>query len=147
MTAFFEEIYSITEGPPPEINLNNEKNNGETVLKLINNKLVLSAHDVSVGGTILALAEMSMNSNFGIKIEKPKKLSNVYEYFFGEDQGRYLIEVEKLNLEKVQEILKVNNIFNEIIGKTQKDIFEVEGELRLNINDLYNTNNRWYHNY
>ena len=29
---------------------------------------------------------MAMNTNFGIKVEKPKKLGNFEEYLFGEDQ-------------------------------------------------------------
>ena len=38
---------------------------------------------------------MSMGSKIGIKIEKPKKLRDLNEYFFGEDQGRYIVEVDK----------------------------------------------------
>ena len=117
------------------------------MLKLINNKLVLSAHDVSVGGTILALAEMSMNSNFGIKIEKPKKLSNVYEYFFGEDQGRYILEIDVDKLSIAEKILKDNNIFFEKIGYTQKNYFEIDGELKVNVKDLFKINNEWYNKY
>ena len=146
-SVFFEEIYSLLDGPPPEINFVNEKNNGDAILKLINEKLILSAHDISSGGAIVALAEMSMMSDYGIKIEKPKKLTNLFEYFFGEDQGRYLVEVEKSNLEKVLKTLKDNNIFNEIIGVTQKNNFELVGEFKININDLNNANNRWYYNY
>ena len=59
-----------------------KKNNGEAVLNLINRDLVLSAHDISSGGIILALSEMSMGTEFGIKIEKPKELRNLNEYFF-----------------------------------------------------------------
>ena len=79
---------------PPEINLLNEKNNGESLLELIDNNLVLSSHDVSSGGLITAISEMAMSSSFGAKIYKPKKLTNLYEYFFGEDQARYIIEIE-----------------------------------------------------
>ena len=57
---------------PPEINLLNEKKNGETLLKLIKKDLVLSSHDVSNGGLITALSEMSISSNYGVKIQKPK---------------------------------------------------------------------------
>ena len=39
---------------PPEINLLNEKNNGESLLKLIDKNLILSSHDVSNGGLITA---------------------------------------------------------------------------------------------
>ena len=146
-SVFFEEIYSIKNGPPPVVNLVNEKNNGEIILKLIENNLTNAVHDVSSGGLIIALAEMTFNSNYGLKINKPKKLSNIFEYFYGEDQGRYLIEVDKKNLEKVVKYLKENNIFNEIIAVTQKDIFELEGEFKININELYKLNNRWYYNY
>ena len=146
-SIFFEEMYSITEGPPPEVNLSNEKNNGEAVLKLINEKLTVSVHDISSGGLILALAEMSLLSGHGLKIEKPKKLSNLMEYYFGEDQGRYLLEVELNNLEKIKKILNENNIFNEIIGTVQKDYFELSGAIKIHINDLYKSNNKWYYNY
>ena len=79
---------------PPEINLLNEKNNGEALLKLIEKGFILSSHDVSSGGLLTALSEMSMKSNYGAKINKPKKLANLFEYFFGEDQARYIIEIE-----------------------------------------------------
>ena len=108
-SCFLRENYSIEEGKPPEINLLNEKNNGEIVLKLINENLVLSAHDVSSGGLITALCEMSLNSGLGIKIEKSKKLRNSIE-FFGEDQGRYILEIDKKQFKKVENILINANI-------------------------------------
>ena len=83
----------------------NEKNNGEVVLSLINKDLVLAAHDVSNGGLIVSLSEMAMNSYYGMKIEKVKKLRNLFEYFFGEDQGRYILEVEHSNSPKVKKML------------------------------------------
>ena len=146
-STFYEEIYSLTEGPPPDVNLSNEKNNGLTILKLINDKLAVSVHDISSGGIIIALTEMSLASKYGLKINKPKTLSNLMEYFFGEDQGRYLIEIEPDNLEKVKKILDENNVFNEVIASVQKDNFEIVGELKININELSKINNKWYNNY
>jgi phosphoribosylformylglycinamidine synthase II len=146
-SVFFKEIYSIYEGPPPDVNLSNEKNNGEIVLKLINNKLITAIHDVSAGGLILALAEMTLSSEYGLKIKKPEKLSNLMEYYFGEDQGRYLLEIEPKDLENVTKILNENNIFNETIATVQKDFFEILGEFKISTNYLYKTNNKWYSNY
>ena len=82
-SIFLEEIHSILEGQPPEINLINEKNTGESVLEIINKDLVNSVHDISSGGLIITLAEMSMGSNYGVKIDKPKKLTDLFKYFFG----------------------------------------------------------------
>ena len=146
-SCFLKENYSITEGMPPEVNLLNEKNNGENILKLIESGLVLSSHDISNGGLIVALSEMVMSSNYGIKIQKPQKLTNLFKYFFGEDQGRYILEIDPKNLQKAEEILKANNIYYENIGCTQKDYFEIESELKINIKDLFKTNNEWYNNY
>jgi len=146
-SVFFEKIYSLTEGPPPDVNLSNEKNNGEAILKLISDKLVFSAHDISSGGLILALTEMSLTSGYGLKIDRLQKLSNLMEHYFGEDQGRYLIEIETSNLKKIMKILNENNIFNEIVATVQKDYFEMIGELKIHINDLYKANNKWYNNY
>ena len=146
-SCFLKENFSITEGMPPKVNLLNEKNNGENVLKLIQDNLILSSHDISNGGLITALSEMTFLSNYGVKIQKPKKLTNLFKYFFGEDQSRYILEIEAKNLSEVEERLKFNNIYYENIGCTQKDFFEIEGELKINIKDLFQINNEWYNNY
>jgi len=146
-SVFLKEIYSITDGPPPEINLSNEKNNGLAILKLINDKLVSSVHDISSGGMLLALAEMTIKSGYGLKIDKPKKLTNLMEYFFSEDQGRYLIEVEPENLGRISKFLGENNIYNENVATVQKDYFEVPKEFKIKTIDLYKINNSWYNNY
>ena len=146
-SIFFEEIYSVIDGPPPEVNLLNEKNNGKMILELIKKNLVNSVHDISAGGLIIALSEMCIGSNLGIKIEKPKKMHNLFEYFYGEDQGRYVVEIEAKNLNKIQKLLKDNNIFNDVIGKVQKEYFELTDEFKISIKELYNLNNKWYYNY
>ncbi len=146
-SSFLKEVHSITDGNPPKVNLINEKNNGEAVLNLINKNLVLSAHDVSDGGLIIALVEMSLGSHLGAIIEKPKKLSNLIEYFFGEDQGRYVLEIEEENYKKVENLLKSSNIFFEKIGRTQKTYFEIENEMKIDTYDLSKINNKWYNNF
>lgn len=146
-SCFLKEVYSLNEGHPPIVNLTNEKNNGEAVLNLINRDLVLSAHDISSGGIILALSEMSMGTEFGIKIEKPKELRNLNEYFFGEDQGRYILEIDQNNLAKVEKFLDKSNIHYENIGLTQRAYFEIIGEMKLDNNALFKANNQWYNSY
>ena len=146
-SVLLEELYSIKEGKPPEVNLLNEKNNGEAILELFDKNLLNSVHDISAGGLIVALAEMVIPSNYGIKISKPKYLTNSLEYFFGEDQGRYIVEIDKNNMEKVEKILKKNDIFYENIGLTQKSNFEIQDEIKIKIEDLKMINNKWYNSY
>ena len=90
---------------------------------------------------------MCIGSNYGIKINKPTKFNNIYEYFFGEDQSRYILEVEEKNFKKVEKILKNNSVFFENIGIAQKDYIEIPKELKIATKDLYKINNQWYKNY
>ncbi len=146
-SCFLKENYSINKGMPPEINLLNEKNNGENLLKLIDKNLILSSHDVSNGGLLVTVSEMIFNSNYGAKLHKPKKLTSLCEYFFGEDQARYVVEIDENNYSKAEKILKDNNIYYEMIGNTQKDYLEIDGELKISTKDLFKVNNKWYNNY
>ena len=147
LSSFLQENYSIDEGMPPETNLLNEKNNGEALLKLIDSNLILSSHDISSGGLLTALSEMAISSDYGAKVYKPKNLTNLFEYFFGEDQARYIVEIEANNSTKAEKILKDNNIFYEFIGNTQEKYFEIDGELKISTKDLFKINNQWYNNY
>ena len=105
-SVFAKDILNEKKGPPPSINLFNEKNIGETILNLIEKKLIVSCHDVSLGGILTAVSKMCIKGNKGIKINNLKGLINKYEYFFGEDQGRYIVEIPKDKAQKVVEILK-----------------------------------------
>ncbi len=146
-SIFSKEILGVKEGPPPEVNLFNEKNNGETLLKLIKKKLVLSAHDVSVGGMLTTLCEMCLAGSIGAKINFPKIQINLNEYFFGEDQSRYIIEIRNENLEKTIKILNKNSVFFEKIGITQRENLTLKGEFDINIKELRKLNNSWFKKY
>ena len=146
-SCFLKENYSLIEGNPPEINLLSEKNNGKIVFELIDKDLALSCHDISNGGLIVTLSEMAMSTDIGVKVENPKKLRNFIEYLFGEDQGRYVLEIDNKNIQKVEKLLKENNIYYEHIGETQEKFFEIVGEMKLDVNDLFKVNNQWYNSY
>ena len=47
----------------------------------------------------------------------------------------------------MEKILNTNNIYYENIGITQEKYFEIEGEMKTNINDLFKINHKWYNNY
>ena len=73
----------------------------QKLLKLIQENLVLSSHDVSSGGLITAISEMTFSSEIGAKILKPKKLANFINYLFGEKSAYgddYRRKVEDLKM-------------------------------------------------
>jgi len=146
-SEFFREVMGIKGGPPPEINLFNERNNGLTIQNIISQKLVNSVHDISSGGILVALTEMCINSNIGAKIKIPKDSMHENEYLFGEDQSRYLIEVSELNKNKVCQILEKESIYYELIGKTQESFLDLSKDFSISIKDLKKLKSSWFNNY
>ena len=146
-SIFARSILSEKKGPPPEINLFNEKNNGETILRLIEEGLIVSTHDVSLGGIIIALVRMCIRWNKGVKLNKLKNLINKFQYFFGEDQGRYIIEINKDNLKKVKEILNNNSVhYDELAIVVEKDII-IDKEPIFAVDELMLSNKKWLKEY
>ncbi len=146
-SLFARNILDKKNGPPPEINLFNEKNNGETLLKLIDKNYVKSAHDVSLGGLITALSKMCIKGKKGLTLKKPSYLTNQFEYFFSEDQGRYIIEIENKNLKNVIEILDKNSVHYDEIGIVNEKKLIIDDKSKVSIDDLIKTNNYWLNNY
>ena len=146
-SLFAREILNEKNGPPPEINLFNEKNNGETILKLINKKYIKSAHDVSLGGIITALAKMCIQGKKGAILKKPKHLINQFEYLFGEDQGRYILEVDNNNLQNVTSILEENSVHFDELGIVNDGDLIIDDKSKISIDDLVKSHTTWLTNY
>ena len=146
-SEFFREVLKINEGPPPEVNLFNEKSNGLCIHELINKKLLNSVHDISSGGIIVAISEMCINGKIGAKILVPMNNLSSHEYLFSEDQSRYILEVSKKNLDLVTKIFEKNDIYYENIGNTQKDSLSLEKGFDIKVKDLIEINNSWFKSY
>ena len=146
-SIFSREILNLKNGPPPEVNFFNEKNNGETILKLIMKDYIKSCHDVSLGGIITAISKMAIKGKKGVKLKKPDHLINQFEYLFGEDQGRYIIEIKKENFDKVKEILDKSSVHYDELGIIiEKDII-IDEKSKVSIDELITSNTNWLVNY
>ena len=146
-SVFAKEILAEKKGPPPSINLFNEKNIGGTVLKLIDQNLIDTCHDVSLGGILIAISKMCIKGKKGIKFNPIKGLINKFEFFFGEDQGRYVIEVSKTNIDKTKQILEENSVHYDEIGTVDKSNIILDNNTNLSVDELENENKNWLRNY
>ena len=146
-SLFARSILDEKNGPPPEVNLFNEKNNGETILNLIGKGYVKSAHDISLGGLLVAISKMCIKGNKGIKINKSKNLINEIEYFFAEDQGRYLIEVNKEDLKEVTKILNKNSVHHEELGIIIQNDMIINEKTKVTIDELKSYYTNWLSKY
>ncbi len=146
-SIFARVILDEKKGPPPEINLFNEKNNGESLLNLIEKDFIKSAHDVSLGGIITAVSKMCIKGNKGIKLKKTKNLINDIIYFFAEDQGRYIIEISPKDLKEVTKILNKNSVYYEELGVIIDNKITFYDKSNVTIDELKSYYTNWLTNY
>ncbi|WP_425408694.1 phosphoribosylformylglycinamidine synthase subunit PurL [Hyphococcus sp.] len=89
-SIYMRDLFAITDGAPPPVDLESERKTGELVRKLISEGLVTACHDVSDGGLLIAAAEMALAAGRGLNLTTPVKQRKA-AFWFGEDQGRYLV--------------------------------------------------------
>jgi phosphoribosylformylglycinamidine synthase len=146
-SLFARTILDEKNGPPPEVNLFNEKNNGGSLLNLIQKDYIKSAHDVSLGGIITAVSKMAIKGNKGIRFNKQKNLINEIEFLFAEDQGRYIIETNPKYLEDVIKILDKNSVHYEELGVIVDKYLIINEKTKVTIDELKSYNTNWLTNY
>ncbi len=88
-SAWLATVAGREEGAPPPVDLAAERRNGEFVASLIREGQVSAVHDLSDGGLAVALAEMAMAGDIGASVEAQSRFAHAF--FFGEDQGRYVL--------------------------------------------------------
>ena len=135
-------------GQVPPIDLKKEKQFQDFVMKLNDNKIINSAHDISDGGLLPCMIEMLLFNKLGIDINLPPRIQSPNEenllflhgWLFGEDQSRIIISTNKPD--KLVEFSRSENIKLYCIGKTNKTgIVEIPKYDSICINkcsDLYN---------
>ena len=93
-SLYLREIEGLEDGPPPPVDLDQEKRNGDFVRGLIRAGEVSTCHDVSDGGLLVCVAEMALKGGIGATIQVPDTDTPPHAWLFGEDQARYVVTTE-----------------------------------------------------
>ena len=135
-------VKNTEDGGPPPVNLEEELKNGEFVLNCINQNIFQSVHDVGDGGLLVAIAEMCLAGNKGIKIDIKKEF--LHGYFFGEDQARYIVEVSKDELNNFENEKRDHNVQIEKVGVIEGLSLKIESIGDIDIKALSRHHTDWF---
>uniref|UniRef100_A0A7V2ZL67 Phosphoribosylformylglycinamidine synthase subunit PurL n=1 Tax=Ignavibacterium album TaxID=591197 RepID=A0A7V2ZL67_9BACT len=133
-SEYLKIIHNIVAGDCPQINLDEEKKLQETLLSLIRKGLLKSAHDISEGGIVSALAEcciINQEKQIGCEVQIPIKTRRDFS-IFSESQSRVIISTSESNSNKLELELKKSEISFHKLGVVRgnslkiKDLFEIE---------------------
>lgn len=130
-SEYLSVIHNLAAGEIPRIDLQTEVDLHKLILRLIDNGLINSAHDISDGGIMCALAEcciIDSEKAIGARVHIPVKTREDFS-FFSESQSRVIISVNRDNQEKFEEFASKSFTPFMLIGET--------GGKSLNVNDQY----------
>ena len=100
-----------------------------------------------MGGIITALSKMCIKGNKGIELNKPKFLISEIEFFFSEDQGRYIIEINPKDLKEVSKILEKNAVHYDELGIIKDKYMTINDKTKVTIDELKSYNSNWLTNF
>ena len=146
-SAFLATVCGREEGAPPPVDLAVEKRNGDFVRKLIREGKLSAVHDISDGGLLVAVAEMAMAGNIGAQLEAAPATLPAHGYWFGEDQGRYVLAVSSAHAGEVVERAAAAGVPLARLGVTGGDALAIAGEAPVSVEDLRNRSENWLPEY
>lgn len=91
-SEYLAAIHLVEETAAPEFDLDHEMKLQQIMRTLIQDGLVVSAHDVSLGGLFVALVECCLPNNLGFDITSPAEV-RTDAFLFGESQSRIVVSV------------------------------------------------------
>jgi len=139
-SIYLREICGKEEGPAPHVDLALEKKNGDFVRAEIQSGNISACHDLSDGGLLVALAEMTYRHGIGANITATGDVG----YWFGEDQARYIVTTK--NSAKLQDAAKKFGVALTALGKTQAAVLAWQNN-SLNTEELRKANESWLPQY
>jgi phosphoribosylformylglycinamidine synthase len=147
-SIYLREIEGREEGGAPPVDLAQERKTGDFIRKLIEDSRIDTVHDVSDGGLLVALAEMSLAGNIGADVGIAGTTVDAVTFFFGEDQARYVIAGPEKIIDKIEDELRAPGIIHAIIGKTTAaKTLRVANEGEIALADLRKAHEGWFPTY
>jgi phosphoribosylformylglycinamidine synthase II len=142
-SEYLEIIHGRVAGKPPEPDLAAEKKTADLVRNTIRSGLVDTAHDVSGGGELVALAEMALAGGLGIEYEEDKLERMIAGRvggradvaLFGEEPGGFVVAVSLERWDELQDALAEVPGYDQI-GTVGGDRFKIGDLVDVSLQDL-----------
>src|SRR6204780_4370346 len=143
-SVYLRDICGREQGAPPPVDLVAEKRNGDVVRGMIRAGTATSAHDVSDGGLLIALAEMAIARGFGAQLLAAPESIVPHAYWFGEDQARYIVTVAAEQAGLVLAKMRGAGVPCARIGTTGGDAIAIAGQHAMPVRALAAAFESWF---
>lgn len=137
-SEYLKVVNNIVAGDCPSIDLDREKKLQETLLNLIREGLIKSAHDISEGGIAAAIAEcciINEEKQIGCEIEIPIKSRKDFS-LFSESQSRVILSVSKEKISELESALNRSGVKFTRLGVVTGSSLKIKNLFEVSLNEL-----------
>ena len=124
-SEYAKEVLGAVWGYPPQLNLEEEAALQHSLLAMIREGLVESAHDCADGGLAVALVECALPGNVGFRVNLTGRELPPEFVLFGEDASRVLLSCEPVHLTRIQHIVVEHALVADVLGETGSGPVEI----------------------
>jgi phosphoribosylformylglycinamidine synthase II len=138
-SLYLRDIAGRSDGQPPAVDLQAERRHGDFIRGLIAGGMVDTCHDIADGGLAVAIAEMALAGGIGATVNGPEGP----DFWFGEDQARYVIAVPETAAGEIETRAREAGIPLMRLGATGGDTLTLNAEQPISLTELRRTNEDW----
>jgi len=120
-SEYAKELLGAVWGYPPGLDLEKEATLQRTLITMIREGLVESAHDCADGGLAVALVESALPGGIGCTVQMPDRDLPPEFLLFGEDASRVIVSCDPAHLARIQQVASDSGITAEVLGETGGD--------------------------
>ena len=146
-SLFQQIIVGKLEGAPPPVDLELEIAAGHYVRDLIRSGGVAAVHDVSDGGLLTAVTEMAFAGDRGVQLYNYEGRLPAHAIWFGEDQGRYVLEVSPSKADDLLAGARDRGLDARIIGRVGGDEIRLGSGETVALSQLRDVHEGWLPDY
>jgi phosphoribosylformylglycinamidine (FGAM) synthase-like enzyme len=141
-SEYLHKIKGIELSPAPEFDIDEEFALHKFITSIIKEKIIVSAHDLSEGGLIVALFESAFNRNLGFDVASTESNIRTDALWFGEAQSRVVVSCSKDKLQELKHKAASTGTDIQVLGAVTASSIKVNGDDWGDITtwkDLYDT--------
>src|SRR5262249_24066451 len=146
-SLYLRDVCGREAGAPPPVDLVAERRAGDLVRALVAAGTASAVHDVSDGGTLLTVAEMAIMSGIGAQLERGSVSVPPHAFWFGEDQGRYVLTLRERDLPQLEADAKSAGVPLCRLGTTGGDALTLPDERPILVTNLSQHFEAWLPDY
>ncbi len=124
-SEYLSYVHLISESAAPRFDLEYEMKLQQVVASLIRQRLIVSAHDVSLGGLFVTLVECALPGGRGFDVTSPAEIRGD-AFLFGEAQSRVVVSVTPEQETEFLDFMMESGIHFSALGHVTKEELRVD---------------------